>query len=123
MKNIESNFVPYKIALDMKLIGFDEPCLAYWDDDKVFELNSDFLKGSQMDDKWLAAPTFSQIFKFFREKYKLSAIVSQFGYGIENEFGVIVYTITDDENPLCYEESELVCLNRLIEIVKNEVKL
>ena len=26
--NIESLFVPYQIALDMKSIGFDEPCLS-----------------------------------------------------------------------------------------------
>jgi hypothetical protein len=28
MNGIESNFVPYQIALDMKSIGFDEPCFA-----------------------------------------------------------------------------------------------
>lgn len=28
MNNIELNFVPYQIALDMKLIGFNEPCFG-----------------------------------------------------------------------------------------------
>jgi hypothetical protein len=30
MKNLESEFLPYNLALRMKVIGFDEPCLAYY---------------------------------------------------------------------------------------------
>jgi len=68
----------------------------------------------------VSAPTFSQAFRWFRKTHKLGAIVSQFGYGIEDEYGQIIYNIDDDEKPLCYEEAEIACLIKLIEIVKNK---
>jgi hypothetical protein len=31
MENLQKEFVPYELALRMKQLGFDEPCLAIYD--------------------------------------------------------------------------------------------
>ena len=69
------------------------------------------------------APTFSQAFRFFREKYNLLGC-SQYFTG-----GYYCYTINDmkdtkESNRLftefsSFKEAELACLEKLIEIVKS----
>ena len=47
MNNIESNFVPYQIAVDMKSIGFDEPCFAIYGKVKVIYLKYILINSTQ----------------------------------------------------------------------------
>ena len=71
-----------------------------------------------------SAPTFSQAFRWFREKYELRGqIISDYDmfsyqiYGlIDNAFNLINGGSVDRE----YEEAELECLKKLIEIVKSK---
>ena len=113
--NKNKEFVPYEKALVLKELGFNEPCLAsYFHAGKRLHITEYLNYGEYTT----LAPTFSQAFRWFRDKHKLGAIISQFGWGIENELGQIVHNISDSENPLCYEEAELECLKKLIEIVK-----
>jgi hypothetical protein len=76
----------------------------------------------------VTAPTFSQAFRFFREKYNLICRVDVTSYGCslnEQEFyceitsknGTASYEIFNT-----YEESELDCLKKLIEIVEQKKK-
>ena len=69
---MEKESIPYQIALDMKSIGFDEPCLGFYNvrglfvpDYKVAKLQIDNLRL----ERCCLAPTFSQAFRWFREKY------------------------------------------------------
>ena len=113
---IEKEFVPYEQALALKELGFNEPCLAsYFHAGKRLHITEYLNYGEYTT----LAPTFSQAFRWFRDKHKLGAIISQFGWGIENELGQIVHNISDSENPLCYEEAEILCLRKLIEIAKD----
>lgn len=121
MSKMEKEFIPYEQALALKELGFDEPCLAYWDDDKSFELNSEFLKGSQMDDSWLNTPTFSQAFRWFREKYDLDNWV------YKSRDCAYFYSILKDSRYLSpsieftsHKEAEIECLKKLIKIVKKK---
>lgn len=70
---MEKEFIPYEQALALKELGFDEPCFGTWDrPDKLWighVLGIDYTP-----DDTILAPTFSQVFRFFREKYLL------FGY-------------------------------------------
>ena len=126
---MKHEFVPYEPSLDMKELGFDEPCFgtylsSFQSNWKVYELILEMGMNEEFEDNRnvyllegaCSAPTFSQAFRWFRENHKLGAIVGQFGYGIEDEYGQIIYNIDDDEKPLCYEEAELACLIKLIEI-------
>ena len=122
---MEKEFIPYEQALALKQLGFDEPCLGVWNQPngewKVTLVYNGILHEGYINDLEsfkVTTPTFSQAFRFFREKYNLSAVVSQFGYGIENRYGQMIYYTPDDINPMCFEESELECLKRLIETAK-----
>jgi len=133
--SVDKEFVPYKQALALKELGFDEPCLSYWDDDKVFELNPEFLKGSEMDSTWLTRPTFSQAFRWIREKYWYTAlilcdsfqIVMQLSTSKTQDFKTgeflpiyITQTYHKEEGLKSYDESELACLKQLIEITNDK---
>jgi hypothetical protein len=116
-------FVPYELALELKQLGFDEPCVGY------YHLNEGYTKGYAFcyfnepkryeSDSAVLTPTFSQAFRWFRENGKVAEVFSQilpsnkykWGYKIQGVEG-----ITDGF--LTYEEAELACLTKLIEIVE-----
>jgi hypothetical protein len=68
----------------------------------------------------LPAPTFSQAFRWFREKYKLSGLIE---IGTQ-EYSFLIFDEKTDSREVTssmngtYEEAELACLRKLIEIVK-----
>jgi hypothetical protein len=123
---MEKEFVTYELALRMKQLGFDEPCFAVWiekdsrdggglkleiwnDEDTEYEVKSS-----------TKAPLFQQAFRWFREKYNLNRSI------ITNGLGEWDYTL-DGFNYAgriwdIYEEAELACLERLIEIVEQNSK-
>jgi hypothetical protein len=116
------DFAPYQPSLDMKGLGFDEPCFGYYENDVLI-----FCYDSKQDYELLlncAAPLYQQAFRWFREKYKIfSCIMTEYSYG----GNISAYHINglhqsniskgDFYN---YEEAELACLKELIEIVKNK---
>jgi hypothetical protein len=112
-------FVSYELALRMKQLGFDEPCFAWYVTESYGLEYGKVIKSDLIKDG-IVAPTFSQAFRWFREKYKLSGIPQYFTGGF------YCYTINDmkdtkESNKLftefeTYEEAELACLEKLIEI-------
>jgi hypothetical protein len=139
--NIELNFVPYQIALDMKLIGFNEPCFgsinktsnsAYIPSKGGFFTNSSF-----KNDYTIPCPMYSQAFRFFREKYELSCIIELTD---NSTYYYYDFTISDSKNrdyndedcfDSCkriyddrrfgkYEEAEIECLKNLISLIKGK---
>ena len=116
--NIEKEFVPYQEALALKEIGFDEPCFATWNGETL-----DMSLQIPSDDYFTSAPTFSQAFRWFREKYEIYYIIEgskKFGFQhfIYDDKGS--YEIKSEETFKNYEEAELACLNKLIEIVEQQ---
>jgi hypothetical protein len=104
-------FVPYEIALDMKSIGFNEPCFGAFigKEFKFFDFSNDL--NGYVNDKNLiiGAPLYQQAFRWFREKYDLFISIMHYENG---------YSINDLRRFDSYEEAELACLIKLIEIVK-----
>ena len=143
MNNIESNFVPYQIALDMKSIGFNEPCLAIYSNAnpktglytlKKYRLK--LIKQASQKDKGVKAPLYQQNFRWFREKCNLFGKVYIVNFGAD-EYSFDVYDLYEEkykyENFIgasasytgtfeTYEEAELACLEKLIEIVESKQK-
>ena len=136
------DFVPYNEALELKELGFDEPCFgtylsSFQSDWKVYELILEMGMNEEFEDNRnvyllegaCSAPTFSQAFRWFREKYELTSEVCveqyrrktnkkwMFSITYLNEDAMYEHSKTTFEN---YEEAELACLNKLIEIVKNK---
>jgi hypothetical protein len=125
---MEKEFVPYELDLRMKALDFDEPCY------KVPCLIKDTEQGEYFAVYYVhqnSRPTFSQCFRWFREKYGLFVAPNAISY--ENgpylwffevnstilSFGIDLGETDNFEN---YEEAELACLEKLIEIVEQKEK-
>ena len=122
-------FVPYEIAVQLKELGFNERCFGFYELEKLvistwrMNVNScleiDFEEGKPR----ITAPTFSQAFRFFRDKCEIYYTIEgskkfEFQHFIYDEKES--YEIKSEETFKDYEEAELACLNKLIEIVKNK---
>jgi hypothetical protein len=119
-------FVPYELALKLKEIGFDEQCFGYYLARKLLITNNNDIYNSTALPV-IKAPTFSQAFRFFRENYRLSVLIQDWlddysGEIVEWTIGEdrIIYEITNRTDT--YDEAELACLDKLIELVESELK-
>ncbi len=122
---MKKEFIHYEQALALKELGFDEPFFGYY-----VELRNP-QEGILVIDKCengidgVLAPTFSQAFRWFREKYGLVVDWShEKNYHVGSYIGICVKNINHKE-PIfgiyeTHEEAELDCLKKLISIVKNK---
>ena len=133
---MEKEFVTYKLALRMKTLGFDEPCFGFY---KLGNINiyygtilqgqnHKFRNNTQLNfygdlKEKISAPTYSQAFRWFREKYSYQSFISP-----SNELTYLAYDFTlkgfdgyfKSKQFKTYEEAELACLEKLIEIVETK---
>jgi hypothetical protein len=144
-QGMESLFVPYEIALALKELGFDEPCLGNFytkpnckmfgvdekgrhytiknTPKKLYTLGEHFVLN---DSNVINAPLYQQAFRWFREKYEL---VVDWNHSNHDNFGsyigVCIKNIHFEETIVgvykSYEEAELECLKKLIEITKRKI--
>ena len=129
---MNGEFIPHEQAAEINGLGFDirpdfgnQTSLYSTRKTHVFYTNYGVM-GSGLGDGYIYAPTFSQAFRWFREKYNLICGVQYMGKNKINWWDIYVvghYNIHYEE--MCmkhqsYEEAELECLNKLIEIVKNK---
>jgi len=127
------DFVDYKEALELKKLGFDEPCFGFYTYKRELRRYTNFdgelndfqtLKNSSITvgDGWCTAPTFSQAFRWFRENGYINSIRSLSPFN--HEYSIIIGVLIDDavfsDAYYTYEEAELACLRKLIEIVKQK---
>ena len=132
------DFITFEQALALKGLGFNEPCFGFYietgewtpasysREGTVYPSNSDLLP------EWVASPTYSQAFRFFRDEHNMSHEI------FKNEKVMIDYVASKGETHLpkyrfgytddayhtvgtCmeYEEAETKCLDKLIEVVKS----
>jgi hypothetical protein len=126
-------FVSYEQALELKELGFDEPCLAYL---KPNVLTYEITIGEFNEFEYHSAPTFSQAFYFFRNKYGLMHIINPYDFTaeinylnkrvVDDVYGDFIPHdhLVDDKGEeikhLSYEEAETACLLELINICKKK---
>ena len=114
---MKKEFVPYELAVKFKELGFDEPCLAYYEGN---ELTHGMLNDIGKK-RYLQTPLFQQAFRWFREKYDVNGY--QFVYQTMNS-GYALQSMEENDQTDCYfktyEEAELACLTKLIEIVEQQ---
>ena len=104
---MEKEFVTYELAVKLKALGFDEECLSYYFN-KQLSFGSKTAYGEVVE-----APLYQQAFRWFREKYKLHyPIAVSDGVWFYDKWSLGVYKT--------YEEAELACLEKLIEIVETK---
>ena len=134
MDSIEKEFVSMDLALRLKALGFKERVLTYYEDGKPklhtaiegWDFNSSFLN-------CVSRPTFSQAFRWFRAKYSICVEIHETtDWEEDNEswsFVIFKYRLGDNDGMISsiidydtYEEAELACLEKLIEIVESKTE-
>ena len=128
---MEKEFIPYEQALEIKELGFNQPCFGYYTGDKKhLQLRPNMGRMNEPSDDVPTAPTFSQAFRWFREKYNLFCEI-QIDRTAEPKFCFDIFQYEHFGNYKeirigewylyrTQEEAELECLNKLIEIVKRK---
>jgi hypothetical protein len=135
---MKNEFIPFQQALELKELGFDEPCFGKIYADGGSEQLSYPYKNSDQIGKVTScsAPLYQQVFKWFREKYNLRGFigfrpnVKQFDchiydMSLSGEEYVKQRTMEEfnkDPKVGTYEDAELECIKKLISIVKNKYK-
>ena len=123
---MKKEFVTYELSLELKQLGFDKPCFGVY-----FNSTQELFIGKKVnqytEDVRTSAPTYSQCFRWFRDKKLSDMCVCRYQgrddggvyyyYSITKDFG-IEETRHFKEGFFTYEEAELECLEKLIEIVK-----
>jgi hypothetical protein len=127
---MESNFVTYEQAVALKELGFNEECFGAFIGKelriKIFVFSND-LVGYANNNLITGAPLKSQVFRWFREKYNQNSFIELvYQDGIKYDYALYV----DKDEEECenfgdgpfntYEEAENVCIDKLIEIVKQQ---
>ena len=131
---MNKEFIPYEQALELKELGFNEPTLTYYFDDGTIRtgLSISLYNGWTYEgvQKMLVtlAPLYQQAFRWFRDKKLCDGSVCRHGeadggysyrWDIVHEYGVYEERHFK-QGYKTYEEAELACLKKLIEIVKNK---
>jgi hypothetical protein len=135
---MKNEFVTYEQALALKELGFDEKCLAYWFNEtplnpegqclvyyrKPYD-NVGITNGIIREYGW--APLYQQAFRWFRELgfdssiYRARTKTKIYCWSISNLLSGLEYPPSMiGERADSYEEAELACLKKLIEIVKEK---
>ena len=146
---MDKEFVTYEQALALKELGFDEKSLAYWFNEtplnpegqclvyyqKPYD-NTKITNGVIREYSW--APLYQQVFRWFREKHGLYIhFVPEFYMtGINFNWQILWYLpkekwteyvvsngtmlFGDNGEYPTQEDAENACLDKLIEIIKNE---
>ena len=144
---LEKEFVPYEQSLALKELGFDEPCLAHLigfgdgtiengkyviNYQQVFYPN-DFIESDDKAEELglhpfgiCGVPLYQQAFRWFREKCKIHLVIN---LTIIGTWYFELYDLNDKRNAeiktnqnefKTYEEAELACLIKLIEIANEQ---
>ena len=125
---MEKEFVPYELALRMKQLEFDEPCFGHYS-------NGEFVYSSHTNNNMqrfrYSAPLFQQAFRWFREKYGLFSS-EVYDRGLDNgklpiihSYSFRILNLNNFEDFYgdtfdIYEEAEVACLEKLIELVEQK---
>ena len=121
---MRNEFIPYKEALALKELGFDEPCFYMWNIDtkELFSSNSTDINGQPTNLDLIGnvdftAPLYQQAFRWFREKCELDFYIKKESHPVYFSYvwnGIIWEQVGEGT----YEEAELACLVKLIEKIK-----
>ena len=119
---MENEFVPMDLALRIKELGFKEPCFGYYNMKKKFNM------GNYTTKHWKStclAPLYQQAFRWFRDEHGISGSIQiehdAYQWSIFEE-GETTGLASNNWNGTDYEEAELACLEKLIEIVESKTE-
>jgi hypothetical protein len=124
---MKQEFISYEQSLCLKQLGFDELCFGYYTYFYKQDLIKEGVKGcmnSALEENEIAAPLYQQAFRWFRDKYNLVVNINTMHLSKGKEWDCYISKISAESSSWegvvkgVYEETELECLKKLIEIVK-----
>lgn len=118
---MEKEFVPYELALKLKELGFDDVCLAHFNDSRELKYNTEPVRLCKP--LFINAPLWQQAFDWLRETYELIYVIDYYDkfmwtYDIVNIKGN-TQVDSNEEDYNTYEEARLECLKKLIKIIED----
>ena len=132
---MKKEFIPYTQALALKELGFDEPCFGLYHNDKTF-YPTQCKSHEQFHGQICSAPLRQQSFRFFREKHEwqhsIEPTADQHSHQLGYNYWIWNYKTGEEYHTMpknrpsgdweykTYEEAELACLDKLIELAKNK---
>ena len=120
---MEKEFVSYEQAVALKELGFGEDCLAsYYHAGKRLSICGDYIKHGKYT---VLAPLKQQVFRWFRDNYDLFVVIDyDVRSHIRNKEGKLLYEHCKDRKyaGFVYEEAENDCIDKLIELAKQQSK-
>jgi hypothetical protein len=112
---MENEFIPYEQALALKELGFNEHCFAWYNQRQTLSCFEEDDFWDNRDEAQCIAPLYQQAFRWFREKHGLNHFV-EIDVDCEPSYYnayVQCSLVYHGDN---YEEAELACLKKLIEL-------
>lgn len=126
---MEKEFIPYEQALELEELGYS----IYHYQEKLESFYS-YLDGHLGDpgfdifNELVLAPIYQQAFRFFRDKYDLHVSFGRLydnaqtkRYTIDTYNEICSYEVDYSGGYSTYEEAQLACLKKLIEIAKHKI--
>ena len=127
---MREQFIPYEQALALKELGFDESCLGNYRLPSNRLITEWEIQNTPSNALGISAPLYQQAFRWLKEKYGLMSCTTPCSDGeyiftlydlnkCDLEVFVEDIEIMESEDSYeFFEEAELECLKKLIEIVK-----
>jgi hypothetical protein len=111
------DFIPHEQSLQMKELGFNEDCLAFYNGPFLESTEFDFSTHNSKDiGSCVKSPTYSQCFRWFRDNFNIDSHI------MKNEDAFIakggkkyIFFIDDFGGGNSYEETQLELLKKLIQ--------
>ena len=115
---MKKEFLPYEEALALKELGFNEKCAAHYlgDGEEFLELKWEIYRNMSINtNNCVQAPTYSQAFRFFREKYEFTYSIGKTNIAVCHT-PVSTYDTTQLlQDNATYEDAELATIRFFIE--------
>lgn len=110
---MEELFVSYKLAVELKELGFDEPCLGFWiNDDEALIIEE---SKKSISEHTSQAPTYQQAIDWFQEEYDI--YIGRTGYNDRKTPKRWVYHVDDY---YVQDQSFDGAIKYAIELIKNK---
>jgi hypothetical protein len=137
---MENEFIPYKQALALKELGFEESCFGYYDGNHNLQFMYNGIPENFTNKRmgpadsvwvgWISAPLYQQAFRWFSKKHDMDSFIERDRWNdyrwyqilIQKDPGLSKKWIPDVDNDdeICYKTqggAELECLKKLIELL------
>jgi hypothetical protein len=119
---IEKQFTPYHIAMELKELGFDEPCVAIYRKENRLYLTQEGVRANSEKESVISAPLWQQVLDWFANEHRLHSGI----YPYYDEYSYEIKDFNDNNTPIdprepvSYYDARMACIKKMIEIVKQD---